>query len=64
MIDPATGWFKVKDIKNPSADECMTAFDDEWLAHYPRPEYIGFDNGSEYKNIFKKLYKNYGITQK
>ena len=29
MIDPATGWFEVKDTKNPSPDECMTAFDDE-----------------------------------
>ena len=30
MIDPATGWFEVKDIKSSSADECMTAFDDKW----------------------------------
>ena len=64
MIDPATGWFEVKDIKNPSADECTTASDNEWLTCYPHPEYIGSDNGSEYKSVFKKLCKNYGITQK
>jgi hypothetical protein len=25
----------------------MNTFDDIWLSRYPRPEYIGFDNGGE-----------------
>ena len=40
MIDPATGWFEVKDIASPSSDACMQAFNDVWLARYPCPQYI------------------------
>ena len=64
MIDPATGWFEVKDIPRPDAAAVMTAFDDTWLCWYPRPEYIGFDNGSEYKNVFKEMCRGYGLKQK
>ena len=35
MIDPATGWFEIKDITNPTAKETMEAFDDTWLCRYP-----------------------------
>jgi hypothetical protein len=45
MIDPSTGWFEVKDLKDKSAKESMNTFDDVWLSRYPKPEYIGFDNG-------------------
>jgi hypothetical protein len=45
MIDPSTGWFEVKDVKYKSAKESMNTFDDVWLSRYPKPEYIGFDNG-------------------
>ena len=38
MIDPATGWFEVKDIPSQSADACAQAFDDTWLCRYPRPQ--------------------------
>jgi hypothetical protein len=55
MIDPATGWFEVKDVVSPSAEDCMAAFDDVWLSRYPRPEYLGFDGGSEYKNVFNDM---------
>jgi hypothetical protein len=42
----------------------MDTFDDVWLSRYPRPEYIGFDNGGEYKNVFEELVNNYGIKKK
>ena len=61
MIDPATGWFEVKDVVSPSAKDAMEAFDDTWLSRYPRPEYLGFDGGSEYKNVFKEMRLNYGM---
>ena len=64
MIDPATGWFEVKDIADPTALACQNAFDDIWIARYPRPQYIGFDNGSEYKAEFKELCDNIGIKTK
>jgi hypothetical protein len=63
MIDPSTGWCEVKDVKNKSAKESMNTFDDVWLYIYPRPEYIGFDNGGEYKNVFEELVNNYGIKK-
>jgi hypothetical protein len=64
MIDPSTGWFEVKDVKDKSAKESMYTFADVWLSRYPRPEYIGFDNGGEYKNVFEELVNNYGINKK
>jgi hypothetical protein len=64
MMDPSTGWFEVKDVKNKSAKESMNTFDDIWLSRYPGPEYIGFDNGGEYKNVFEELVNNYGIKKK
>jgi hypothetical protein len=64
MIDPSTGWFEVKDVKDKSAKESMNTFDDVWLSRYLIPEYIGFDNGVEYKNVFKELVNSYGIKKK
>jgi hypothetical protein len=60
----STGWFEVKDVKDKSAKESMNTFDDVWLSRYPRPEYIGFDNGGEYKNVFEELVNNYGTKKK
>jgi hypothetical protein len=35
-----------------------------WLSRYPRPQYIGFDNGGEFKSVFDQLCKEYGIEKK
>ena len=64
MIDPATGWFEVKDVTSATAEECMNVFDDTWLARYPRPQYLGYDNGSEYNKEFEEMRKNYGMDRK
>jgi cleavage and polyadenylation specificity factor subunit 1 len=64
MIDPATRWFEVVQIKNKSALSAMNAFDNNWLCRYPRPFYIGFDNGGEFKNVFSELCSNFGLTPK
>jgi hypothetical protein len=53
MIDPATGWFEIARIINPNTDEAQRALDSCWLARYPRPAEIGFDNGSEFKWLFR-----------
>jgi hypothetical protein len=42
----------------------MYTFDEVWLSRYPIPEYIGFDNGGEYKNVFEELVNNYGMKKK
>ena len=49
MTDPATGWFKMKDIPNQSAEAVSKAFDNTWLYRYPCPQFISYDNGKEYK---------------
>ena len=64
MIDPATGWSEVKDVSNATAEECMKVFDDTWLARYPRPQYMGYNNGSEYNKEFEEMRKNYGMKKK
>jgi hypothetical protein len=64
MIDYSTGWFEAKDVKYKSAKESINTFDDVWLSIYPRPEYIGFYNGREYKNVFEGLVNNYGMKKK
>ena len=60
----ANGWFEVKYVRDKSTTASMEAFDDTWLARYPRPQFIGFDNGSEYKNLFRELCANYGLKPK
>jgi hypothetical protein len=64
IAEPSTGWFEVKDVKDKSAKESMNTFDEVWLSRYPRPEYTGFDNGRELKNVFEELVSNYGINKK
>ena len=39
-------------------------FDNTWLSRYPRPQYMGFDNGSEFKKVFTEMCQNYGIKKK
>jgi transposase InsO family protein len=34
------------------------------LARYPRPQFIVYDNGGEFKREFKKMCDNYGIKVK
>ena len=64
MIDPAAGWFEVIEVKDRTADTVSAAFDNAWLSCYPRPMYIGFDNGGENKKEFKEMTINYGLEQK
>jgi hypothetical protein len=51
MIDPATGWFEISKDANKSATYIQDLFHDtcSWLARYPRPQFIDFDNGGEFK---------------
>ena len=64
MIDPASSWFEIAAIAEPSAQEAQAVLDSYWLARYPRPKEIGFDNGSEFKSVFRELCLNYGMTPK
>jgi hypothetical protein len=66
MIDPATGWFEIVGATNKSATSIQDLFHITWLAHYPRPQFIVFDNGrmGEFKREFKQMCDNYGIKAK
>jgi len=64
MIDPATGWFEIKDVAKIDSDCCSQAFGDTWLCRYPRPQYLGFDGGKEFKMLFDEMRENYGMTKK
>ena len=58
MIDPVTGWFEVAALQDsPTALEIQRLLDSYWIARYPRPVEIGFDNGSKFKAEFQLLWK-------
>ena len=63
MLDPVTGWFEIKDLKEVNSETTTEAFNNCWLSRYPRPQQIGFDNGSEFKKTFVELCHNYGIDR-
>jgi hypothetical protein len=66
MIDPATGWFEIDKATNKSATSIQDLFHNTWLARYPRPQFIVFDNGGEFKRELKQMcvQDNYGIKAK
>jgi hypothetical protein len=64
MIDPATGWFEIVEATIKSATSIQDLFHNTWLARYPRPQFIVFDNGIEFKREFKQMCDNYGIKAK
>ena len=64
MIDPVTNWFEIAKVNAPLSAECQRAFDSTWLARYPRPKEIGFDNGGEFRKVFHDLTDNMGRKQK
>jgi hypothetical protein len=68
MTDPATGWFEIVKATNESETSIQDLFHSTWLARYPRPQFIVFDNGStgEFKRDFKQMciQNNYGIKAK
>ncbi len=64
MIDPVTGWFKVIAIPDKNVHTVMEAFNNASVTRYPQAQYIGYDNGSEFKAQFKQICDNYGMKEK
>ena len=48
MIDPVTGWFKIKQYDDKKSITVANIVEQEWLARYPRPYLITLDHGSEF----------------
>ena len=64
IIDPATSWFEIIEVKDTTAATVAAAFDDAWLSRYPRPHYVGYDGDSENKCEFKQMIIDYGLEGK
>ena len=65
MIDPATGWFEMKEIQNKEAINIANIVEQTWLTRYPWPTIINFDRGTEFMAEFAKMVKDdYGIKRK
>ena len=63
FIDPATGWFEIAEVPivDQSSARISKIFDEVWLARYPRPRKVLFDNGSEFKKDFQPLLQDFAI---
>ena len=57
MIDPATGWFEMKQIPNKRSDTISNIVEQTWLARYPWPEKIICDRGSKFMAEFLNMIK-------
>jgi hypothetical protein len=66
MIDPATGLFGIVEATNKSATSIQDLFHNTWLARYPRPQFIVFDNRNDgdFKSEFRQICDIYGIKAK
>jgi hypothetical protein len=66
MIDPAIGWFKIKQYNDKKSITVANIVEQEWLARYPRPSLVTLDCGSEFiGQDFHDMCKNdYGIKRK
>jgi transposase InsO family protein len=66
IIDPAidTGCFEIVEATNKSATSIQDLFHNTWLASYPQPQFIVFDNRGEFKREFKQMCDNNGNKAK
>ena len=64
MIDPATGWFEIKEIPNKEPITIANKVEQAWLTRYPWPTKIIYDRGGEFLREFANMIENdYGITK-
>jgi hypothetical protein len=48
MIDPATGWFEIKEYNDKKSITVTNIVEQEWLTHYPQPYLVTLDHGSKF----------------
>ena len=64
MIDPETGWFKIKQVEDKYAHTAAEVGKQTWLCRHPWPSTIILDCGKEFMGDFKRMIKeDYGIKQ-
>jgi hypothetical protein len=66
MIDPATGWFEIKQYDDKKSITVANIVEQEWLTRYPRPSLITLDCGSEFigQDFCDMCVNDYGIKRK
>ena len=65
MIDPATGWFEMRECPDKEAITIANLVEQTWLTRYPWPNMITFDKGKEFMGEFAKMVEtDYGIKRK
>jgi hypothetical protein len=66
MIDPATGWFKIKQYDDKKSITVTNIIEQEWLTHYPQLSLITLDCGSEFigQDFRDMCVNDYGIKRK
>jgi transposase InsO family protein len=65
MIDPATGWFEMREIPNKEAITIANLVEQTWFTRYPWPSQVIFDRGKEFMGEFTKMVqRDYGIKRK
>ena len=66
MIDPVTGWFKIKQYDDKKSITVANIVKQEWLARYPRPYLITLDWRSEFigQDFHYMCINDYGIKRK
>jgi hypothetical protein len=52
-IDPDTPWPEICEITDKRSQIFMDTFHNNWFCRFPRPIQVTFDNGSEFKSMFK-----------
>jgi transposase InsO family protein len=57
MIDPATGWFEMREIPNKEAFTIASLVEQTWLTRYPWPNQVTFDRGKEFMREFARIVK-------
>eukprot|EP00957_Ditylum_brightwellii_P138347 10545385-Ditylum_brightwellii.AAC.1 len=65
MIDPATGWFEIKETTTRSSDVVANTVEQMWLTRYPWPQKVILDRGMEFmKDVITLVWDEYGIKCK
>ena len=64
MIDPATGWFEITQVKDKESHTVAEVVEQTWLVRYPWPTTIILDRGSKFMGEFTRMIKeDYGIKK-
>ena len=65
MIDPATGFLEIAEVKTKSADVVANVAETTWFTRYPWPEKVINDRGTEFMAEFKKMIReDYDVKHK